>query len=92
VPVVTVSGATARPGTLGRNAVRAPGLWNTDLSLSKNMAVTERIRFQIRADLFNAFNHTNFNAVSTGITSANFGRLTSTTGPRIVQFNARLTF
>jgi hypothetical protein len=92
VPVITISGATARPGTLGRNAIRQPGLWDTDLSLSKNIAVTERVRFQIRGDLFNAFNHTNFNAVSSGITSANFGRLTSTTGPRIVQFNARLTF
>ena len=92
VPLITASGATARPGTLGRDAVRGPGLWNTDLSLSKNMAISERARFQIRADLFNALNHTNFNAVSTTINSANFGRFTSTAGPRIVQFNARLTF
>ncbi len=60
--------------------------------MSKNMAISERARFQIRADLFNALNHTNFNAVSTTINSANFGRFTSTAGPRIVQFNARLTF
>ena len=87
VPVIT-SAARRLARTLGRNAVRQPGLWDTDLSLSKDIAVTERVRFQIRGDLFNGFNHTNFNVVSTGITSANFGRLTSTTGPRTVQFNA----
>ena len=58
--------------------MRGPGFWNTDLALSKNLALTERVRFQLRADLFNAFNHTNFNAVSTTINNANFGRFTST--------------
>ena len=31
VPVNPRSGATARPGTLGRNALRSPGGWNMDL-------------------------------------------------------------
>src|SRR5262249_29969478 len=58
VPTITASGASARPGTLGRNALRLPGLWNIDLALSKSLAFTERVRLQIRGDLFNAFNHT----------------------------------
>jgi hypothetical protein len=31
VPIITASGATARPGTLGRGALRLPGYWNLDL-------------------------------------------------------------
>jgi hypothetical protein len=79
-------------GNLGRNALRAPGYWNLDLSLSKNLEFSERYRLQIRGDMFNAFNHTNFSGVSTGINAGNFGRFTSTRGARVVQFNARLTF
>jgi len=92
VPVNPVSGVPARPGTLGRNALRGPGFWNIDLALSKNLAISERIGLQIRADMINAFNHTNFVGIATDINAANFGRFTSTRGARLVQFNARLTF
>lgn len=90
VPVIAASGASARPGTLGRNALRLPGFWNVDLALSKNIEFTQRVRLQLRADMFNAFNHTLFSAVNTTITSPNFGRFTSTRGARVVQLNTRL--
>ncbi len=89
---IGAGGAPVHPGTVGRNALRGPGLWNLDLSLSKNMQFSERYRFQIRCDMFNSLNHTNFSGISTGIDAANFGRLTSTRGARLVQFSARLTF
>ena len=91
VPIIAASGATARPGTLGRNAVRGPGAWNIDLALSKNLQFTEQWRLQIRADMFNAFNHTNLDNVQLRTTRSNFGRLTRANA-RVVQFNARLTF
>jgi hypothetical protein len=91
-PLNPVSRVPERPGTLGRNALRGPGLWNIDLALSKHLAISERVGLQIRADMINAFNHTNFLGIQTGITAANFGRFTSTRGARLVQFNARLTF
>lgn len=87
-----MSGAPVRPGNVGRNALRAPGFWNLDLALSKNLQFSERWRLQIRGDLFNSLNHTNFSGVSTEITAGNFGRFTSTRGPRLMQLNARLTF
>jgi hypothetical protein len=90
VPVIAASGASARPGTLGRNALRLPGFWNVDLAMSKNIEFTQRVRLQLRADMFNAFNHTLFSAVNTTITSPNFGRFTSTRGARVVQLNTRL--
>jgi hypothetical protein len=92
VPIVTASGASARPGTLGRNALRGPGFWNVDLSLAKNLAITEGVRLQIRADMFNAFNHTSFSGINTNIRSGSFGLFTSTRGARVVQVNARLSF
>jgi len=67
-------------------------LWNIDLALSKTLALSERIRLQIRTDMINAFNHTNFMGISTNINANNFGAFTSTRGARLVQFNARLTF
>ncbi|HUQ94254.1 MAG TPA: TonB-dependent receptor [Bryobacteraceae bacterium] len=91
VPVIPASGATARPGTIGRNALRGPGSWNVDAGLAKNFAFTERTRFQFRVDLFNAFNHTNLGGVSTNIQAGNFGRLTSA-GARGVQLNGRFSF
>ncbi|MBA3441104.1 MAG: carboxypeptidase regulatory-like domain-containing protein [Pyrinomonadaceae bacterium] len=92
VPVIAASGASARPGTLGRNALRLPGYWNIDLTLAKNFALNERLRLQLRGDLFNAFNHTSFSSVNTTITSGNFGRFTATRGARVVQLNMRFSF
>jgi hypothetical protein len=92
VPQIAASGASARPGTLGRNALRGPGFWNVDLGIGKNLALTDRVRFQIRADMFNAFNHTNFSGINTNIVNASFGMFTSTRGARGMQLNARLTF
>ena len=92
VPQITASGAPSRPGNLGRNALRLPGFWNLDLGIAKNFHFTERYRFQIRGDMLNALNHTNFSGLDSNIRSANFGKFTGTRGARVVQFNARLTF
>jgi Carboxypeptidase regulatory-like domain/TonB dependent receptor len=47
------------PGNLGRNAFVGPGFSDVDLSVIKNIALTERVRIQLRADMFNLFNHIN---------------------------------
>jgi hypothetical protein len=39
---------------------------NWDLGLIKNVKFNERFAFQLRAEFFNAFNHTNFGSVETG--------------------------
>jgi hypothetical protein len=46
----------------------------------------------IRADMFNALNHTNLSGLRTSINDPFFGQLLSTLGARVVQFNARLSF
>lgn len=43
----------------GRNAFIGPGFFNSDMSLFKNFAITERIGAQFRFEAFNVFNHMN---------------------------------
>jgi hypothetical protein len=79
-------------GNAGRNIVRGPGIHNWDLSLFKNFALGERANFQFRAEAFNAFNHTNLDAVSTVLGSGNFGQVTSARTARVVQFGLKAEF
>ena len=53
------AGAGAR-ATAGRNTLRLPNINNLDFSVFKNFAITEGVKFQVRADLFNAFNHAQY--------------------------------
>ncbi len=54
--------AIPAPGTFGsegRNELRGPGYFNTDFSIFKNFAWGESWNLQIRAEIFNIFNHIN---------------------------------
>lgn len=92
-------------GTERRNQFYGPGLVNFDLSAQKNFPlITERVKLQFRADLFNLFNHTNFSNPTGTYTSSSFGKITSTVGSatggsgyaiggvRLAQFSLRLNF
>ena len=47
-------------GNLGRNAIYGPKFWSVDFSVGKTTAITEKVNLQLRAELFNIFNHPNF--------------------------------
>ena len=81
-------------GTAGKDAVVGPGLFNWNLSLFKEFRLTkgEGARFQLRAESYNTFNHTEFNGIDTGFTDANFGQVTSTDDPREFQFGGKFLF
>jgi hypothetical protein len=79
-------------GTLPRNYFRGPGFVNFDLAFSKTTAlVGERTKLEFRAEFFNIFNHANFQNPVTSITSGQFGQITTTYDPRIIQLALRLT-
>jgi hypothetical protein len=98
---------SGQTGTLGRAFLNGPNFLTVDLGLSKNFRFTESARLQLRAEAFNVFNRANFRA-ATGtssndsalgensnifnINSTNFGRITNTYAPRILQFAARIEF
>src|SRR5207253_2671368 len=82
-PAAFVPNATGTFGGLGRNALRAPGSLRVDVALSREFRMLERFRLEARAEGFNVINHANYNAPSTNLSSANFGRITSAGDPRI---------
>jgi hypothetical protein len=79
-------------GTLGSNALLGPGVQTWDLAAIKNTNIGEHVRFQLRGEFFNAFNHTNFENVDHVITDSNFGQVTSSHVPRRIQIGAKLNF
>ena len=60
--------------------IRADGTNNFDLSLFKNIRLTETVRLQFRAESFNAINHVQFANPNTGVTNTAFGSITGEKG------------
>ncbi len=56
----------------GRNPFIGPGINNTDLSVQKTFAVSERFSIQFRLDAFNAFNHPQFTGINSNIQYKSF--------------------
>jgi carboxypeptidase family protein len=89
----------ANLGNVGRNALRGPAFFQWDLSMMKNFLLTEALKMQFRADLFNILNHPNFANPDGGICTAvapasatapasctvnpNFGRVSQTIADNI---------
>src|SRR4029077_21156370 len=93
-------------GTLGRTSVSGPRVWNLDCAVAKSVSLTEKLALQLRAEMFNIFNHPNFALpnffVSPG--SSQQGLITQTPDqaqtipglgggwPRVVQVGLKLVF
>ncbi len=106
-PSAFLKPSTIRQGTEGRNDLRSFGLSQVDLSISRKIAITERVNLQVRADAFNAFNHPNFakpsgfiefgasGLKSPQMASQGLGGLSplfQEGGPRSLQLSLKLTF
>jgi len=52
--------ASVIPGTLGRDAVRGFGMWQSDCSAGRSFALRDKLRLAIRAEAYNVFNHPQF--------------------------------
>lgn len=86
--------ASGTEGNEKLDQFRNPGYADTDLTVKKSTAITERVNFVLRLDTFNLFNRVNLNGVDTnfGDASANFGTANSTLTPRYMQVGASITF
>jgi len=83
------------PGNAPRHFsnVRGDGIRNIDTSLSKEFKIHESQLLQVRAEMFNAFNHQRFAFPDTGSLDGSFGTVTSTTNNfRRMQFGVRYQF
>jgi Carboxypeptidase regulatory-like domain/TonB dependent receptor len=84
--------ATNTFGTLGRNTERTDKVTDWNLSLQKDFRIDEKRKIQLRGEMFNVFNQTNFQAIDNVMTSATFGRYTSAFDPRRMQIALRFEF
>ena len=100
----TIQGTGGRPTINGafisRNAGEGHAILNLNVRLSRTFALSERLRLQVLAEMFNTLNHVNvvtLNGVfGTGVyptaPSSTFGQITAVNDPRTAQFGLRLSF
>lgn len=84
--------------TQTRNLFRGPGFFDSDLSVTKNINVTERLTLQLGTNLYNVLNHpnfgnpsgslTNFDSAGRGLPGGNFGLITGTIAPPTSPYGA----
>ncbi len=105
-PYVVNVNCFARPTRLGdignmpRNALRMPSIFNNDVALFKNIPFGESRALQLRWEVYNVFNHTNFRDIDAGLvfnaagqqTNTRFGAPIAARTPRVMQAAIKFTF
>jgi hypothetical protein len=93
-------------GNLGPNFLSGPGYWNVDASIYRTFNISERWKFQLRANATSIMNTPQWGNPSANITSPNFGLITGVgngrsgqtlpggygSGARQFEFGAKLIF
>ena len=80
-------------GNAGRQILNGPGSNNWDLGFQKFFPlVGEQRGLEVRAEMFNAFNHANFGQPNANVADPNFGRVSSAAAPRLIQFCMKVVF
>jgi len=87
-------GSNIRTFPLRLSGVRGDNQVRWDFSFIKNFQLHEDARVEFRAETYNAFNQTSFNAPNTSPTSSSFGQITSVVSPsgRSWQFALKVVF
>src|SRR6185369_13393351 len=85
---------TAPFGNAGRNTARSDNYFSFDFAVQKefHLPINEFTKIEFRAEFFNAFNHTNFQAANPDITSSAFGTISSTFPARQIQVALKVSF
>ena len=89
-PASFASPANAVFGNTGRNYIRGPGTWNTDINLNRTFAIKERLKLTFKAEAYNLPNTSHFNAPDVNVNDAAFMKITSSYGERNIRFNLRM--
>lgn len=82
-------------GNAMRRFFSGPGIFNSDVALSKDTQISEGKQLQFRAEAFNVFNHAQFKNPSGDVNNTGtggFGYVTSARDPRIMQIALKLLF
>ena len=82
-----------RVGNESRNVIIGPSTTRFDATLAKNIRFSESKSIQLRWEVFNIFNHTNFTTLALSIaTPSTFGTVTGVRDPRTMQLGAKFIF
>jgi hypothetical protein len=87
--------AAPAPGTYSTvhaRSIEGPALLTNDLAITRRLRMPKGHALQVRWEIFNVVNHVNFLAPVVSLNSANFGRITTTGDPRIMQFALKYEF
>ncbi|MCC6345134.1 MAG: TonB-dependent receptor [Bryobacterales bacterium] len=79
-------------GTSARFILRKAGTKVLDFGLSRNIRFAERNNIQLRGEFFSFFNTPQFGFPSATVGTVNFGRVTSASGNRVIQFALKYSF
>lgn len=82
-------------GDIGRNSIRGPDLFNYDLALFRNFAITENMKLELRGEAYNITNSTNYALPISNVNQPGFGRslsLFNGMGGRRFQVGGRFLF
>jgi hypothetical protein len=79
-------------GNSGTGILVGPGYFNVDLGIVRQFRITERVGLHFRAEAFNAFNRTNFNAPNASIGTAQAGIINGALPARIIQLAVKVVF
>lgn len=80
-------------GTLASNYwLHGPGMFNQNLSLTKNIALTERWHLQLQGEFLNLYNNVQWGNPDGALQSYYFGTAGVANNPRTIQFRANITF
>jgi hypothetical protein len=80
-------------GNVGRNTIYGPGMQTLDIAMTRSFAVVDRMRLEMRAEAYNALNHSNWGTPNRFVNTPQFGSITEATTPgREFQLSARLSF
>jgi hypothetical protein len=84
--------ASGHYGSEGSNPILGPGMQRWDLAAIKNLNIGERVKFQLRGEFFNAFNHTSFSSVDSTIGDGAYGTVTGAHLKRVIQLGGKFNF
>lgn len=84
--------ANSGPGNSPRDPIIGPGFVNTDISAFKRFALAHESDLQFRGEIYNLFNNVNLSNPNGTMTAGNFGKITGSSAPRILQFALKYEF
>jgi hypothetical protein len=80
-------------GMTERNSFRGPGYWNLDMGLFKTLRLREWATLQLRAEVYNVFNHANLFVIGKETDISRFAYVPAQrNGRRNIQFAIRIIF